>query len=91
MQVTENGQEPAFALPERTVVQLDELVRTGRFSSHQTAVAAAVERLHAEECRPLNTRQEALARVSGALRLGSTKESLRNAEYDRLDWESGQR
>lgn len=91
MRVTENGQDRSFELPERTVVQLDELVRIGRFSSHQTAVAAAVERLHAEECRPLDIRQKAFARVCGALRLGSTKESLRNAEYDRLDWESGQR
>jgi Arc/MetJ-type ribon-helix-helix transcriptional regulator len=91
MQVTEHGQEPSFELPERTVVQLDELVQVGRFSSHQTAVAAAVERLHAEECRSLETRQKALARVGGTLRLSSTKESLRNAEYDRLDWESEHR
>ena len=90
MQVTENGQQPSFELPERTVVQLDELVRSGRFSSHQTAVAAAVERLHTEECRALDTRRKALARVCGTLRLGSTKESLRTAEHDRLEWESGQ-
>ena len=91
MHVTENGQEPSFELSERTVIQLNELVRSGRFSSHQTAVAAAVERLYAEECRSLEIRQKALARVCGTLRLGSTKESLRDAEYDRLDWESGQR
>jgi len=91
MQVKENGQEPSFELPERTVVQLDELVRIGRFSSHQIAITAAVERLHAEECHSLDTRQKAFARVCGILRLGSTKESLRNAESDRLDWESGQR
>ena len=91
MRVTENEQDLAFELPEHTVTQLNELVRMVRFRSHQIAVAAAVERLYAEECRSLNTRQKALARVCGALRLGSTTESLRDAEYDRLDWESGQR
>ena len=91
MRVTENGQELSFQLSERTVAQLDELVRIGRFTSHQTAVAAAVERLHTEECPPLEVRRAALARVCGALRLGSTRESLRSAERDRLDWESGQR
>jgi len=91
MRVTENEQDPSFELSEHTVVQLDELVRIGRFSSHETAIAAAVERLYAEERRSLNDRQKAFARVCGTLRLGSTKESLRNAEYDRLDWESGQR
>lgn len=87
----ENSQDLSFQLPERTVAQLDELVRMGRFTSRQTAVAAAVERLHTEECPSLETRRAALARVCGALQLGSTRESLRNAECDRLDWESGQR
>jgi len=91
MRVTENEQNLSLQLPERTVAQLDELVRIGRFTSRQTAVAAAVERLHTEECPPLDVRRAALARVCGALRLGSTRESLRSAERDRLDWESGQR
>lgn len=90
MHVAENGKDPSFELPERTVIQLDELVRSGRFSSYPTAVAAAVERLYAEARQSLETRQKALARVSGSLRLGMTKESLRDAEHDRLDWEGEQ-
>jgi Arc/MetJ-type ribon-helix-helix transcriptional regulator len=91
MRVTENGQEFSFQLSERTIAQLDELVRIGRFTSRQTAVAVAVEHLLAEEYPSLEPRRAALARVCGSLRLGSTRKSLRNAERDRLDWESGQR
>ncbi len=91
MSVTPNSQDHSLKLPKRTVAQLDELVRNGRFKNHQTAVAAAVERLYAEEHSHLTARQEAFARLCGALQLGTTRESLRSAELDRLDWESGQR
>lgn len=91
MSTTEQRQDVSFTLPEQTVAQLEELVRNGRFKDYQTAVAAAVERLHAEECPPLDARRAALARACGALRLGTAGESLRNAERDRLEWESRQR
>ena len=91
MRVREKKQDLSFQLPERTIAQLDELVRIGRFTSRQTAVTAAVEHLLAQECPSLESRRAALARVCGSLRLGTTRESLRNAECDRLDWESRQR
>ena len=81
----------SLRLPEHTLAQLDELVRCGRFKSRQTAGAAAVERLYVEEYRHLTARQEAFTRLCGALQLGTTRESLRSAELDRLDWESEQR
>jgi Arc/MetJ-type ribon-helix-helix transcriptional regulator len=90
MSARPDSQDFSLSLPERTLAQLDELIRQGRFKNHQTAVAAAVERLYAEECHQ-TTRQEAFARLCGALQLGTTRESLRTAELDRLDWESGQK
>jgi len=91
MSVTEDVQDGSLNLPERTVAQLNELVRNGRFKNQQAAVAAAVERLYADKPPHLNARQQAFARLCGALRLGSTRQSLRDAECERLDWESGQR
>ncbi len=82
----------SLALPERIVAQLDELVRHGHFANRQAAVAAAVERLHADEkTQHLTARQAAFTRLCGALRLGTTRQSLRRAELDRLTWESGRR
>lgn len=85
MSVTPDPHTLSLRLPERTVAQLDELVRQGRFKDHQTAVAAAVERLYVEECHDVTARQEAFTRLCGALQLGTTRESLRNTELDRLD------
>jgi len=81
----------SLRLPEHTLAQLDELVRRGRFKNRQTAAAAAVERLYAEEHHHLTARQEAFTRLCGALQLGNSRESLHIAELDRLDWESRQR
>lgn len=78
-------------LPAQTKAQLDELVRRGRFPNHATAVVAAVERLFAEEQPPEQTRHTAFRRLCGALRLGTSRASLQQAERDRLDWESEQR
>jgi len=91
MSVTPDPQILPLRLPERTVAQLDELVRQGRFKDHQTAVAAAVERLYVEERHDVTARQKAFTRLCGALQLGTTRESLCDAELDRLDWESGRR
>jgi Arc/MetJ-type ribon-helix-helix transcriptional regulator len=82
----------SLVLPERTIVQLDELVRHGHFSNRQEAMVAAVERLHTdEETRHVTTRQAAFARLCGALQLGTTRASLRQEELDRLTWESTHR
>jgi Arc/MetJ-type ribon-helix-helix transcriptional regulator len=92
MPVNSDPHDIALVLPERTVMQLDELVRHGHFTNRQEAVTAAVERLYAdEETHHLTTRQEAFARLCGALQLGTTRESLRQAELDRLTWESQHR
>jgi Arc/MetJ-type ribon-helix-helix transcriptional regulator len=92
MSATPNSHPVSLMLPEHTVTQLDELVRHGPFVSRQEAVVAAVDRLYADEgARHLTTRQEAFARLGGALHLGPTRESLRQAELDRLAWESQHR
>ncbi len=83
--------ERALTLPERTQAQLDELVRAGQFPDLQTAVATAVDRLYTETQANATKRQQAFTRLNGALRLGTTRESLREAEQERLDWESEQR
>ena len=77
-------------IPEHTLVQLDTLVRQGRFATRQAAVVAAVERLSALILSPHPARQEALTRLCGALHVGTTPQSLQAAEQDRLVWESGQ-
>jgi Arc/MetJ-type ribon-helix-helix transcriptional regulator len=91
MSVRPDSQTVALELPERTIAQLDALVRHGRFANRQAAVVAAVERLYTAEPRRLKARQAALARLCGVLHLGTTRQSLRQAELDRLTWESGQR
>jgi Arc/MetJ-type ribon-helix-helix transcriptional regulator len=91
MSLRPDAQTVALELPERTITQLDELVRHGHFANRQAAVVAAVERLYTAEPRHLKARQEALARLCGALHLGTTRQSLRQAELERLTWESGQR
>jgi Arc/MetJ-type ribon-helix-helix transcriptional regulator len=90
MSVKSDSQTVSLELPERTIVQLNELVRHGRFANRQAAVVAAVERLYTEEPRHLQARQDALARLCGALHLSTNRHSLRQAELDRLTWESGQ-
>jgi len=80
-----------LALPERTLVQLDELVRQGCFATRQAALVAAVERLYTLAPPHLTARQEALTHLCGALHLGTTRHSLRAAEQDRLAWENGRR
>ena len=84
------AQTIALQLPERTLAQLDTLVRDGHFADRQAAIVAAVERLYREEPHLLTARHAAFARLCGALHLGTTRQSLRDAESDRLAWESGQ-
>lgn len=85
-----DSQTIALELPERTLAQIDTLIRSGHFSDRPGAIAAAVERLYHEEPQLSTSSQDALARLCGALHLGTTPQSLRDAELDRLDWESEQ-
>ena len=91
MSTLTDSPERALTLLERTKTQLDELVRAGQFPDLQAAVATAVDRLYTETQTTAIQRQQAFARLNGALRLGTTRESLREAEQERLDWESEQR
>jgi len=92
MSVNHDLHHVSLVLPERIVTQLDALVRHGHFANRQDAVVAAVERLYAaQEKHHLTARQEAFTRLCGALHLGTTRKSLRQAEHDRLTWESGAR
>ena len=91
MRTLTDSPDHALTLPERTKTQLDELVRAGQFPDLQAAVATAVDRLYTETQAHTTKRQQAFARLNGALRLGTTRESLQEAERERLDWESEQR
>ncbi len=91
MRALTDSPDHALALPERTKTQLDELVRAGQFPDLQAAVATAVDRLYTEKQANATKRQQAFTRLNGALRLGTTRESLREAEQERLDWEGEQR
>lgn len=86
-----DSQTIVLELPERTLAQIDTLIRDGYFIDRPEAIAAAVDRLYHEEPKLSTSRQDALARLCGALHLGTTPQSLRDAELDRLDWESEQR
>ncbi len=81
----------ALELTEHTVSQLDTLIRCGHFIDRQEVIAAAVDRLYHEEPEFSVTRQEAFNRLCGALHLGTSRQSLRDAEFDRLDWEGEQK
>lgn len=91
MSKTAHSQTIALELPERTLTQIDTLIRGGHFIDRPEAIAAAVERLYHEEPQRSTPSQDAFTRVCGALHLGTTPQSLRDAERDRLDWESEQR
>ena len=89
MQVDPHSHTISLVLSEHTMAQLDDMVRHGHFANHQEALTIAVERLYAEEeTRHMTTRQAAFARLCGALQLGTTPAALRQAEHDRLTWES---
>jgi Arc/MetJ-type ribon-helix-helix transcriptional regulator len=89
MQADLHSHTLSLALPEHTLAQLEDMVRHGHFANHQEAITVAVERLYAEEeTRHMTARQVAFTRLCGALQLGTTRESLRQAEHDRLTWES---
>ena len=81
----------ALELTEHTVSQLDTLMRCGHFPDRQAVIAAAVDRLYHQEPQLTVTRQEAFDRLCGALHLDTTRQSLRDAELDRLDWEGEQK
>ena len=85
-----NSQTISLELPERTLTQIDTLIRCGHFLDRPEAIAAAVDRLYHEEPQLSTPSQDAFARLCGALHLGTTPQSLRDAELDRLDWESEQ-
>ena len=92
MQVDPHSHTISLVLSEHTMAQLDDMVRHGHFANHQEALTVAVERLYAEEeTRHMTARQAAFARLCGALQLGTTQASLRQAEHDRLTWESNSR
>lgn len=71
-----------------TLDQLDELVRWGKYPNRTAAIEAAVARLANDAEEALERRRRAAEATRGALSLGMTSESIREAEYDRLDWEA---
>jgi uncharacterized protein (DUF433 family) len=73
------------------VREYPELEKEDVYQAAKYGAWLVTERISTGEHLPLTTRQQAFARLCGALQLGTTPESLRAAELDRLDWESGQR
>lgn len=71
-----------------TLDQLDELVRSGRYPNRTAAIEAAVDRLAADEAALAARRRRAFETSCGALSLGITPESLREAQIERLEWEA---
>ena len=82
MKANTDTQNVSLNVPPHILSQLDEMVRSGCFKDRQTAVAAAVERLYAEEHPRLAARQAAFTRLCGALHLGTTRESFQHAKLD---------
>jgi Arc/MetJ-type ribon-helix-helix transcriptional regulator len=76
-------------LSPRTLEQLDDLVRRGRFKTRTEALEAAVEHLHEREGHDPDRLRAAFERACGALSLGIDRAAWRAAERDRLEWESG--
>ncbi len=71
-----------------TLEQLDQLVRSGRYANRTAAIEAAVDRLAGDEAALAARRRSAFEASCGALSLGTTSESLREAETERLEWEA---
>lgn len=89
---TQPKKDFATRLSPETLKRLDELVRRGRFKTRTAAIEAAVEHLFTTEKESAEEeyrrKRAALDEIlKGGLRLGITRESFKDAEYDRLDWE----
>ena len=77
----------ATRLSRETLWQLDELTRWGKFKTRTAVIEAAVKRLYEAERRDPERLRRALEASCGALPGGTTRESFKAAEFDRLDWE----
>jgi Arc/MetJ-type ribon-helix-helix transcriptional regulator len=84
-------QDFSTRLSPETLHQLDSLVRQGRFGTRTAAIEAAVRRLFEQAQDDSERRRRAFERVCGALPIGITRESWRDAEVDRLEFEAGRR
>jgi Arc/MetJ-type ribon-helix-helix transcriptional regulator len=81
----------ATRLSRETLNQLDGLVRQGRFGTRTAAIEAAVQLLFDQEQDALARRRRAFERACGALPIGITRESWRDAKRDRLEHDAGGR
>ena len=73
------------------VREYPELEREDVYQAAKYGAWLVSEKTPAKAPPSLTTRQQAFLRLCGSLQLGMTRESLRTAELDRLDWESGQK
>ena len=69
-----------------TLDQLDQLVRLGRYPNRTAAIEAAVARLAHETDNALEQRRRAVEATRGALSLAMTSKSMREDEWEYLDW-----
>lgn len=72
----------------KTLDQLDELVRWGSYPNRTSAIEAAVARLADDADEGLRQKRRAFEETAGSLSLGTTPESLKKAEHERLEWEA---
>jgi Arc/MetJ-type ribon-helix-helix transcriptional regulator len=88
---TQPKKDFATRLSQETLARLDDLVRRGRFKTRTAAIEAAVERLFETEKETAEEeyrrKRAAFDRACGALSLGIDRESFREAEIDRLEYE----
>jgi len=70
----------------RTLDQLDQLVRSGRYANRTAAIEAAVDRLANDEAEVLERRRRALEASCGAFSLGIDSSRMREAKMEYLEW-----
>src|SRR5687768_7367795 len=87
-QTTQPKQDFSTRLPAETLSQLDALVRGGRYRTRTAALEEAVRRLFDDQEEQLARRRRAFEATCGALKLRITRESFRQAEIERLDFEA---
>jgi Arc/MetJ-type ribon-helix-helix transcriptional regulator len=85
---TQPKQDFSTRLSAATLSQLDALVRTGRYRTRTAVLEEAVRRLFNDQEDEWERKRRAFEATRGALSIGITPESFREAEIDRLEFEA---
>ena len=87
-QTTTSKQDFSTRLSAETLSRLDSLLRAGRYKTRTAAIEDAVRRLSEAQEIDWARRRLAFEQSCGALKIGVTRESYREAELDRLEFEA---